>query len=80
MKYGLLMPFLLLASTGTYAQPSIQIGPGGIQHDPRPRPELREERIVREEGGCRVTIIRGFDEAGRRTTRRVRECDDEDED
>ena len=77
MKYRLLMPFLLLASTVTYAQPSIQIGPGGIQHDPRP--ELREERIVREEGGCRITIVRGFDEAGRRTTRRVRECDDEDE-
>ena len=79
MKYGLLMPFLLFASTGTYAQPSIQIGPGEVQHDPRRRPELREERIFREEGGCRVTIIRGFNEAGRRTTRRVRECNDEDE-
>jgi len=30
MKCGLLMPFLLLASTGTYAQPSIQIGPVGF--------------------------------------------------
>jgi hypothetical protein len=41
-----------------FAQPSIQIGPRGVEIDPGGRSEPREERIVREEGGCRITIIR----------------------
>jgi hypothetical protein len=51
-----------------------------------PRKELRnagsgapEARIVREEGRCRITIIRRTDETGRRITRRIRECDEDDE-
>jgi hypothetical protein len=76
MKYAALIPFLLLSSTSSFAQPSIQIGPGGVQIDPG---GPREERIVREEGDCRVTIIRRTDERGRRTVRRIRECDEDDE-
>lgn len=71
-----LIPLALLASTAAYAQPSIEIGPGGVRVGPRAQP--REERIVRDEGSCRVTIIRRVDEFGRRTSRRIRECDDED--
>ena len=58
------------------AQPSIQIGPGGVRVALE-RPQ--EERIVREEGACTVTIIRRTDESGRRTTRRIRECDNDDD-
>jgi len=79
MKYALLIPLMLLGSTAVFAQPSIQLGPGGVQIDPGGRPGPREERIVREEGGCRITIIRRMDEDGRRTTRRIRECDEDDE-
>lgn len=76
-KLLILAPLALLGSTAAFAQPSIQIGPGGVRVSPGGEP--REERIVREEGGCRVTIIRRTDESGRRTTRRVRECDDDDD-
>jgi hypothetical protein len=77
MKYIALIPLALLGSTAAFAQPSIQIGPGGVQVDPGGR---REERIVREEGPCRITIIRRYDEAtGRRVVRRIRECDEDDE-
>src|SRR5215210_7549572 len=79
MKYGVLIPLALLGSTAALAQPSIQLGPGGAQIDPGGRSGPREERIVREEGGCRITIIRRMDEYGRRTTRRIRECDEDDE-
>jgi len=79
MKYGVLIPLVLLGSTVALAQPSIQLGPGGVQIDPGGGPSPREERIVREEGGCRITIIRRMDEYGRRTTRRIRECDEDDE-
>ena len=79
MKYAVLIPLALLGSTAAYAQPSIQLGPGGVQIDPGGRPAPREERVVREEGGCRTTIIRRMDEHGRRTTRRIRECDEDDE-
>lgn len=77
MKHAILFPLALVASTGAFAQPSIQVGPDGIRVDPG---EPREERIIREEGGCRITTIRRIDEAGRRTTRRIRECDEEEED
>ena len=79
MKYGVLIPLALLGSTAAFAQPSIQIGPGGVQIDPGVRPSPREERIVRDEGACRVTVIRRIDEYGRRTSRRIRECDEDDE-
>ena len=80
MKRAILISLALLGSTAAYAQPSIQIGPGGVQIDPGgPRAAPREERIVRDEGGCRVTIVRRIDEYGRRTTRRIRECDDDDD-
>lgn len=77
MKF-LIIALPLLLSTAAAAQPSIEIGPGGVRVGPRVEP--REERVVREEGPCRVTIVRRFDEYGRRTTRRIRECDDDDED
>jgi len=80
VKYVFLIPLALLGSTAAFAQPSIQLGPGGVQIDPGgPRPGPREERIVRQEDGCQVTIIRRIDEYGRRTTRRVRECDEDEE-
>ncbi|HEY0351128.1 MAG TPA: hypothetical protein VGC48_03350 [Gemmatimonadales bacterium] len=79
MKYAVVIPLALLGSTAAYAQPSIQLGPGEVQIDPGGRPGPREERIVREEGGCRITIIRRIGETGRRTTRRIRECDEDDE-
>lgn len=79
MKYAVPFALALLGGTAAIAQPSIQIGPGGVQIDPGGRPPAREERIVRDEGPCQVTIIRRIDEYGRRTTRRIRECDDEDE-
>jgi len=79
MKYAVVIPLALLGSTVAFAQPSIQLGPGGVQIDPGGRPGPREERIVRDEGPCRVTIIRRMDEYGRRTTRRIRECDEDDE-
>jgi hypothetical protein len=73
-----LISLALLGGTAAFAQPSIQIGPGGVQVDPGgPRPAPREERIVRDEGVCRVTIVRRTDEYGRRTTRRIRECDED---
>jgi len=76
MKRMVLIPLALLTSTAGFAQPSIQIGPGGVQIDPG---GPREERIVREEGACTITTIRRFDpETGRRTVRRIRECDDDD--
>ena len=71
-----LIPLGLLASTAAFAQPSVQIGPRGVEVDPG---GAREERIVREEGRCRITIIRRTDETGRRITRRIRECDEDDE-
>lgn len=71
---------ILLGSSAAWAQPSIQIGPGGVQIDPGGRREPREERTVREEGACRITTIRRFDEYGRRTLRRIRECDDDGDD
>lgn len=77
MKYVVLVPLALLGSTVAFAQPSIQIGPGGVQIGPG---EPREERFVREEGNCRITTIRRIDASGRRTVRRIRECDDDDED
>ena len=81
MKHALLMPLLLLATTASYAQPSIRVGPPGVEVDPGVPFEPRGERIVRDEGGgCHVTIIRRFDEAGRHTTREIRECDDDEED
>ena len=76
MKYALVIPFALLSATAAFAQPSLQIGPGGVRVAPG---GPREERIVREEGGCTITIIRRTDETGRRTVRRIRECDDDDE-
>jgi len=81
MKPAILATLALLGATAVYAQPSIEIGPGGAQiHPGGPPAGPREERIVRDEGPCRVTIIRRIDEYGRRTTRRIRECDeDEDE-
>ena len=80
MKHALMMPLLLLASTASYAQPSIRVAPPGVEVDPGVPFEPREERIVRDEGdGCRVTIIRRFDEAGVPTTREIRECEDEDD-
>lgn len=77
MKYAVLIPLALLGSTAAFAQPSIQLGPGGVQINPG---GPREERTVREEDGCRITTIRRFDETGRRVVRRIRECDDEDDD
>ncbi len=79
MRYVLAISLSLLGGTAAFAQPAIQIGPGGVRVDPGLRPPPREERIVREEGGCQITIIRRTDEFGRRTTRRVRECDDDEE-
>ena len=80
MKRAILASLALLGGTAAYAQPSIQIGPGGVQIDPGgPRAAPREERIVRDEGPCRVTIVRRIDEYGRRITRRIRECDDDEE-
>lgn len=77
MKRTIVICFATLGATAVYAQPSIQIGPGGVQVSPG---GPREERIVREEGGCRITTIRRFDEAtGRRTVRRIRECDDDED-
>ena len=73
-----LVSLALLGGTAAFAQPSIQIGPGGVQIDPNGRRAApREERIVREEGGCTITIVRRTDEFGRRTSRRIRECDDD---
>jgi len=77
MRILKILPLVLLGTTAAWAQPTIQFGPGGVQIDPGGRREPREERIVREEGGCRITIIRRTDENGRRTSRRVRECDEE---
>ena len=79
MKYATLIAALLV-STAAFAQPSFQIGPDGVEIGPRRGWEPREERIVRQEGGCRVTIIRRYDEYGRRTSRRIRECEDDDDD
>ena len=79
MKYAVVIPLMLLGSTAAFAQPSIQLGPGGVQIDPGGRAGPREEQIVRDEGPCRVTIIRRMDEYGRRSTRRIRECDEDDE-
>ena len=79
MKHAILIPLMLLGGTAAFAQPSIQIGPGGVQIDPGGRAPPREERIVRQEGGCQVTIVRRIDAYGRRTTRRIRECDDDEE-
>jgi hypothetical protein len=76
MKYAVLIPLGLLASTAAFAQPSVQIGPRGVEVDPGGGPE---EQVIREEGGCRITIIRRTDETGRRITRRIRECDEDDE-
>jgi len=76
MKYAVLIPLGLLASTAAFAQPSVQIGPRGVEVDPGEGPE---EQVIREEGGCRITIIRRTDETGRRITRRIRECDEDDE-
>ncbi len=80
MKCATLIAAALLGSTAALAQPSIQIGPNGMQIGPGRGVEPREEQIVREEGGCRVTIIRRYDEYGRRTSRRIRQCEDEDDD
>ena len=76
MKRMVLFPLALLGSTAAFAQPSIQIGPGGVRVDPG---GPREERIVREEGACTITTIRRFNpETGQRTIRRIRECDEDD--
>ena len=80
MRLAVVLPLALLASSAAMAQPAIEIGPGGVRVDPGLRRAPTEERIVRDEGPCRITTIRRIDEFGRRTTRRVRECDeDEDE-
>ncbi len=76
MRHVVLTPLILLGSTAVFAQPSVEVGPGGVRVVPG---GPREERIVREEGACTVTIIRRFDpETGRRTVRRIRECDEDD--
>ena len=49
---------VLLGAAARLAQPSIQIGPDRVQIGPRHETEPREERIVREEDGCRLTIVR----------------------
>jgi hypothetical protein len=79
MKTAVLASLALVSATAAYAQPSIEIGPGGVQINPGGPAGPREERIVRDEGPCRVTIIRRIDEYGRRTTRRIRECDEDDD-
>jgi len=79
MRYAVLIPLGLLASTAVFAQPSIQIGPREpreIEIDPAEGPE---EQVIHEEGGCRITIVRRTDKMGRRITRRIRECDEDDE-
>jgi len=79
MKSAILTALALLGATAAYAQPSIELGPGGVQIHPGGPAGPREERTVRDEGPCRVTIIRRIDEYGRRTTRRIRECDEDDD-
>jgi hypothetical protein len=79
MKPSILAALALFGATAALAQPSIEIGPGGVQINPGGPAGPREERIVRDEGPCRVTIIRRIDEYGRRTTRRIRECDEDDD-
>ena len=58
MRYSVVIPLARLGSTVALAQPSIQLGPGGVQIDPGGRPGPREERIVREEGAA---ASRSFD-------------------
>ena len=73
MRRTLVVPLVLLGSMVTCAQTSAQV----IQEDdPNIAPAPGEERTVIEEGGCRVIIVRRFDEAGE-TIRRIRRCNND---